>query len=217
MFDQQGRKYTERAERSEKPRAGEHRIRIDTYERQKTRDHGEIPKVTFRIVESAIEPVGKEYGVAWWINETGLSGEYEYGDALAFGRAVYAALGGDPADTDRVRATLMKLLDPTQPARGLDLICVAKDATTKSNRPVVNVSFKAIPHTAEQIKVQRAQLEEWKAGKLPAGAVQQPVTQPAGGGTATPPAGFPEQAAVQSTPPVEAPKASGSLLDGLLP
>lgn len=226
MFDNQDRKYQERAERGEKPSPGpsgksRHRVRIDVYERQKTREHGEIPKVTVRIVEGAIDPVGAERSVAWWINEAGLSGEYEYGDALAFGRAVYESLGGDPANTPKVRELLTKMLDATQPARGVDLWCDSVGKTSKRGNAVINCSFEAIPHTAEQIKAQRAQLEEWKAGKVPAAAVQQPVTAPVGGAVATPPAGFPQQQevapAAQVTAPVEAPKASGSLLDGLLP
>lgn len=221
MFDQD-RKYTERAERIKKPNPGtsgraRHRVRLDVYEKQKTREHGEIPKATFRVVESTVERVGEECGDAWWINNPGLNGEYELGAALAFGRAIVASLGGDPSNTAMVRSTLMSLLDPSHPGRGIDVWCESSAATTKSGKNVVNCAYEGIPQTAEQIKAQRAELEAWKAGRVPAAAATMPAPQVTGI-AAAPPAiaitAVAEPAPVVAAPPT--PAAAPSLLAGLL-
>lgn len=225
MFDG---KITEKKARQRKPNPGTSTILIDSLEMMVTQDHGTIPKMVGRVFESSVDQVGAEVGDVWFIHDgTELQRSYTRGDVLAFSRAVAGSLGHDASDTEKVKQIGDALFrneeyQKTQPARGLALKATVtqvfnKDGTprtTKKGELLMNVSYAAVPHTPEQIKAQRDQLEAWKAGRVPVAAGPAPVVAPT-----VAPAPAPVTSPVPAAePPPPAPTASlpaGGLLAGL--
>lgn len=195
----------------EKSKDGLHEVAINGFRVRKTREYGNIVEAEFVVLESNAHERGTIRGESWFIQKTGDEGKYSRMRLRACGKAVVAALGGDPADESEISKILTDLADAPKAedwcfdGRGIRLVVTTEATVTKKNKKCIrNNSYAACAkiQTAEEIQALKGLIDAKKifAPAKPSGA---PPPEPVAGATA---------AAAEVPPP---PKKS-SLLKGKL-
>ncbi len=163
------------------------------------KDGAKIVEADFLVLgsDSKEAPAGSVFGWAWFIDSKGWGGTY----AKSFLKDFFVQAGDCIGDTRDPQTIGGDLLCPAQKGRGLNLKAVVKNGkkTNDKGEPFVEVAWKAIPQTLEQVAETRAGLDDMD-GQAPAAAAA-PVRH-----LPTPVAPMP--------PPAAAPR-TGGILAGL--
>lgn len=153
---------------------GEHLACLKAVETRNSREYGQKIDIEFVIVESTSHQKGEVRGDVFFIQRNGDAGSYARKRANAFSREVVKSLGGNPDDNTPVTVngktmpkgqamvvqTLGKLLDKTQPGKGLLLrISTRKRPNKEKTKEYDNNTYLAVTQTKEDIGKRRSAME----------------------------------------------------------
>lgn len=178
---------------------GEHVVCLSLVEQRGTREYGKKIDVEYTIVSSSCHRPGEVRGDVFFIQKNGDAGLYARKRANALSREVVKSLGGDPDDTTPVTLangktmpkgqamvvqTLGKLLDKTQPGKGILLsVSTRKRLNKEKTKEHSNNTYAAVTQTKEEIGKRRQAMEgaaniaaaAAKAAEAPASAAPAPA------------------------------------------
>lgn len=172
---------------------GEHLVCLKAVETRNSREYGQKIDIEFVIVESTSHQKGEVRGDVFFIQRNGDAGSYARKRANAFSREVVKSLGGNPDDTTPVTVngktlpkgqamvvqTLGKLLDKTQPGKGLLIrISTRKRPNKEKTKEYDNNTYAAVTQTKEDIGKRRSAMESATTAPTVV-APEIPVTAPA--------------------------------------
>jgi len=176
---------------------GDHLVCLTKIELRDSREYGKKVDVEYIIVESTAHKKGETRGDVFFIQRNGDAGKYSRKRANALSREVVKSLGGDPDDMTPVDfngqkkpkgevvviQTLGKLLDKTQPGKGILLrVSTRKRLNKEKTKEHSNNTYASVTQTKEEMGARRRAIES--APQTPAAAPQpsapapQPVAPP---------------------------------------
>lgn len=169
---------------------GDHLVCLTLTEMRTTREYGKKIDVEYKIIESTVHKPGETRGDVFFIQKNGDAGLYSRKRANAFSREVVKSLGGDPDDQNLVDfngkkmkkgevvviQTLNKLLDKTQPGKGLLLRVSTKKRMNKDKtKEHANNTYSSVTQTKEDMGKRRAVIESGPIAAAPAASSPSPV------------------------------------------